>query len=373
MKRQYDLLFFIGTDAELIKMFPVIQAAERSGLSYCLIGSGQNDLSNSCIMNEILKRSIDLELSKESSIKKTAVGLFSWFLKTTRHAAKSISRHLDASNNPIMIVHGDTVSTVMGALAARKLHVRVAHVEAGLRSFNWLNPFPEEIDRQIVSKIASIHFAPTQEAANNLIRTSAKGHIVNTINNTLIDSLAFTRTIPCKNAVIQDICTQKHHVMVLHRQENLANTKLVNRVVDLACAQNSDSQCVFILHEPTRVVLEEKGLLEKLRSCNSVTLLPRVEYCDFMKLLDSSEYVITDGGSNQEELYYLGVPCLILRTHTERNEGLGHNANLFNGDIEEIARFASSFEKHRCTPADVESSPSQIIINELVRLRETGN
>ncbi len=365
----HKLVFFVGTDAELIKLFPILLKITDLGLDYKLVCSGQNDLNHSYILNQIVKKPIDLELSSEDSIVKSARGLLTWFIKTNRITATAIRNSIAYSKSTVFIVHGDTVSTVMGAIAAKKLGLRLAHVEAGLRSFNWLNPFPEEIDRSIVSKRANIHFAPGDAAMENLKRAGVKGQIINTHNNTLIDSLAIAQTIPCKNAALEPLIAQPHSVMVVHRQENLNNLKLVREMVDIAC-QPSDSACAFIMHEPTRVTLQAMGLLDKLEACPTVTLLPRVEYCDFMKLLGSSDYVLTDGGSNQEELSYMGIPALILRTHTERQEGLGKNATLYDGSVDSIKHFLSTYQSMRRNPVSPEQSPSSIIADSLSKLVE---
>ena len=122
----------------------------------------------------------------------------------------------------------------MGAYLAKHFGMRVAH-EAGLRSHNWLNPFPEEIDRVLTSRCVRLHFAPGQEAAANL--SKAKGLVVNTTYNTIADSLAYSRTIPCKDPVIAELQSAPYFVFVMHRQENLANKTLVRDMLSRALQQ----------------------------------------------------------------------------------------------------------------------------------------
>ena len=144
---QSGIYFFIGTEAELIKLFPVMLQLQAQQVPYHIIASGQNDIVKSTILRALNGGHVDLELSKESDIKKSAAGLMQWFAATWHKGKKAIPAHFgrDTLRGTTMVVHGDTVSTVMGAYLAKHFGMRVAHVEAGLRSHNWLNPFPEEI------------------------------------------------------------------------------------------------------------------------------------------------------------------------------------------------------------------------------------
>lgn len=231
---QSGIYFFIGTEAELIKLFPVMLQLQAQQVPYHIIASGQNDIVKSTILRALNGGHVDLELSKESDIKKSAAGLMQWFAATWHKGKKAIPAHFgrDTLRGATMVVHGDTVSTVMGAYLAKHFGMRVAHVEAGLRSHNWLNPFPEEIDRVLTSCCVRLHFAPGQEAAANL--SKAKGLVVNTTYNTIADSLAYSRTIPCKDPVIAELQSAPYFVFVMHRQENLANKTLVRDMLSRA-------------------------------------------------------------------------------------------------------------------------------------------
>ncbi len=361
-----NIYFFIGTEAELIKIFPVIIACIRKDITCHIISSGQNDLTKSRIMKEISLNGNFLELSKESDIQKSAKGLLKWFIKTYRSAINKIESmfNIDILKGSPMVVHGDTVSTFMGALVGKKLHMKVCHVEAGLRSHHLLNPFPEEIDRLLTSRIARVHFAPGKEAAENLAR--AKGKIINTQHNTLIDSLNISRTMPIITDSLNTVLPLDYFVFVMHRQENLMNKEFVKQIV--ACIEKIAEQrkCVLILHQITENVLREMEILPRLQNSSDFILFRRVDYFDFMKILDHAKYVITDGGSNQEELYYMGKPCLIMRKTTERGEGIGQNARLFNGNVKELRDFASEYVSMQIAPITVNHSPAEIIAEVLV-------
>lgn len=363
-----NLYFFIGTEAELIKVFPVIIAGMEKGVVCHIIASGQNDLKKSRIMREIQLNGKFLELSQESDIKKSAKGLLVWFAKTYRGAVKQITQVFDKEElkGAPMVVHGDTVSTFMGARIGKKLGCVVCHVEAGLRSHHLLNPFPEEIDRLLTSRIARVHFAPGEEPAENLKR--ARGTVVNTKYNTILDSLKYSEHMQVLTKEVEDLRGQDYFVFVMHRQENLANKEFVRQVLDRVKRFAQNRKCVLILHKITEVTLEEMGQLEELKENENFVLLPRVDYFDFMKLLQGAQYVITDGGSNQEELHYMGKPCLIMRKTTERQEGIGQNAVLYGGDVAAMERFEKKYKEYCMESLLEESSPSKAIAGELQKL-----
>lgn len=367
-----NLNFFIGTEAELIKMFPVMMKLQEKQTPYRIIASGQNDIKASPVLSTLNGGHVDLELSEESSIQKTAAGLLRWYFQTSRQQVKAFRAAFrgDDMARSIMVVHGDTVSTMMGATLGKKLGMHVAHVEAGLRSHNWLNPFPEEIDRVVTSWKADMHFAPGQVPCMNLKR--AKGAVVDTVYNTIADSLAYSRTIPCKDAHITALQHSTYFVFVLHRQENLARKAFLEALVKRVIRQSENFPCVFILHKPTEIALRENGLLDLILKCKNITVLPRVNYFDFMKLLEGAQFVLTDGGSNQEELSYMGKPCLILRTHTERQDGIGENVVLYDGDLNKMDAFLRTYPEHRREPIVPLFSPAELIADTLRQKIQEG-
>lgn len=367
------IFFFVGTEAEFIKLFPVIMECQRSGNECNIIASGQNDIKKSRIMDFIKLNGKFVELSQEEDIKKNAVGLFTWFIKTKQNAIKIIMKNFskeELSNVP-MVVHGDTVSTLMGALVGRRLRMKVCHVEAGLRSHHLFNPFPEEIDRLLTSLVSKIHFAPGQEAVDNLKHT--KGQVVDTVYNTILDSLNFSQEMPIITKGLEDIIKEDYFVFVMHRQENLMNKDFVKQVIQRVEKLVEVRKCVFILHEITKNTLKEMGLMERLSSNSNFILLPRVDYFDFMKLLKVSQFVITDGGSNQEELHYMGKACLIMRKTTERNEGIGQNAIMYQGDVDKILVFGKEYKDFEISSVMADESPSSIVANYLEYLGKYDN
>lgn len=366
-----DIFFFLGTEAELIKIFPIIMGCMKQGAVCHVVASGQNDLTKSRIMREISLNGKFVELSKESEIEKSAKGLMKWFAKTWCGAVKQIKSQfvVDDFKGAPMVVHGDTVSTFMGALVGKKLGCKVCHVEAGLRSHHLLNPFPEEIDRLLTSRVARVHFAPGEGPSRNLSRV--KGQVVNTQYNTILDSLRYSKKMPVASEFLKSVLGQNYFVFVMHRQENLANKEFVRQVIDkVRGLTRNGTNCVLILHKITESTLENIGILSELKEDKQFILLPRVDYFDFMKLLDGACYVITDGGSNQEELYYMGKPCLVMRRTTERQEGIGQNAVLFDGYMEQITLFGQEFHRYEISAGEQGESPSEKIAKKLMEICE---
>lgn len=363
-----SIYFFIGTEAELIKIFPVIIECQNAGKICHIIASGQNDLRKNRIIDFVKLNGIFIELSREEEIRKSAMGLLIWFLKIRRRASVQIKKCFQKNDlkGANLVVHGDTVSTMMGAFVGRRLGMRVCHVEAGLRSHNLLNPFPEEIDRLITSRIASVHFAPGKRPVENLRRV--KGIVVNTEYNTILDSLAYSRDMEVMTWEVQEIQSEDYFVFVMHRQENLMNNDFVKRVLGNVKRFSRERKCVLILHKITENKLRELGILDDLKKDQHFLLLPRVDYFDFMKLLDGAQFVITDGGSNQEELYYMGKPCLIMRKHTERQEGIGENAVMYSGKIENMRKFEKKYEDYRKKSMFEKNRPSKKICDILCKL-----
>lgn len=358
-----NIYFFIGTEAELIKVFPVIIECQKSGNVCHIIASGQNDLNKSRILKNIQLNGKYVELSKEEEIKKSAKGLLSWFITTKRKSMAIIKKNLNVQEmkGAPFVVHGDTVSTYMGAMIGKKLGCIVCHVEAGLRSHNLLNPFPEEIDRLLTSRIARVHFAPGEEPVKNLKKV--KGKVINTIYNTILDSLNYSKSMFVESKEVNRLLEQEYFVFVMHRQENLMNREFFASVLERVEQLSKKKTCVLILHKITENVLREMGVLQDLQTDKNFVLLPRVDYFDFMKLLDNSSFVITDGGSNQEELHYMGKPCLIMRKTTERNEGIGKNAILFSGSMEQINEFGEKYETYKGNAVKIDELPSRKIMN----------
>jgi len=358
--------FFIGTEAELIKLLPVIKEFQKRNIPFYIIASGQNNIEKSEILKYLAIKNVDLVLAK-GQIKQTAFGVLSWFFSTLIRSIFLLRKLFTSDKvNKVMIVHGDTVSTVMGAILAKIYGMKLVHIEAGLRSFNLLNPFPEEIDRLIVSYLSSIHFCPNEWAYNNL--KNRNGEKVVTKQNTLYESSQIALSKKNETDIVERLKVKKYAVFILHRQENIYNTNILLEFLDALKKTAEKITCVFVIHEPTKQVLISRNLYESIHNNQKIILISRMSYFDFTKLLFHSEFIVTDGGSNQEEMYYFGKPCLIVRKVTERIEGLGKNVVLSKGNMGQIAYFVENYKRYKQNPIRDNTNPSKIIVDYLVKL-----
>lgn len=353
MEKSPRYCFFVGTQAELIKLLPVIRTFKERNIPFTFISSGQNELSKQLLENT----HIDIQLH-EKILFPHMFWVVVWFFQTMLRGYFVMNTKIKRAHRCILIVHGDTISSLMGAILGKLLGFRIAHIEAGLRSFNMVSPFPEEIDRLIISKLTTYHFCPNKWACNNL--KSVRGIKINTIQNTLWEQFCFAINKKTTAPVQQN---KPYFLLVIHRQENLYNQKLITNLVTEILKQASKLNIVFILHEPTKIALTKYSLLKKLEKNNRVILLPRQDYYAFTKIIEQCECMVTDGGSNQEESYYLGKPCLILRTVTERIEGLQENVVMSNNDPAVIQTFFADYKKYKRKPLLSSDKPSEIIVN----------
>lgn len=359
------LYFFIGTEAELMKMYCVVQEARKRGYECKIISNGQNNIKGTYFL-DILGGTIDIDLTCYAAKEKNMLEYLKWFIKTERLGVKKLKDEIKNadSKDVLMIVHGDTMSTLMGARIAQKCKMDYVHVESGPRSFNWLSPFPEEIDRYFSSKKSKINFCSRQEFTD-MAAKYFKGKAVNTEYNTGIETLYLALE---HNEVSkpQRIIEEKYFLVAIHRQENLMSetfmTKAFEEIIDLS----NDMKCLFIYHEQTRNALEKVGMWEKVKACENIVIVPRQGYFDFINSVENSEFVVADGCGNQQEFYYLGKPYLIMRTEVEQNsDGLQWNAIYFENDYSNIRKFYENYNIYKKERVIPKILPSQIIMNTL--------
>jgi UDP-N-acetylglucosamine 2-epimerase (non-hydrolysing) len=344
----------LGTKAQLIKMAPVMCALRDAGTPYTLISTGQHRET----MDELLAH-FNLPPPGRTlyqgpdivSIPKMLLWATSILWQTLRNRRALFP---DQRPGSIVLVHGDTFSTLLGALMGRIAGIQVGHVESGLRSFNLFHPFPEELTRLITFRLADVYFCPGAWATGNVRKY--RGRCVDTEYNTLLDALGYAR----RAAYRVDVQVPPHPFALasLHRFENVFNRTALERVVGIVERIACDIPMVFILHKPTEKNLHKFGLYDRLASNPRIELRGRYDYFRFIRLLDAAEFVVSDGGSNQEECFYLGKPVLLLREATERQEGLGLNCVLSRYEPAVIDRFVRAYAAHRQPAVAPAVSPS---------------
>ena len=351
-----------GTAAEYIKLFPVINALKSRNTEVFLISSGQNLLFNNPLLN-LSKSQVDLLLSRPTT-KQTAFGLLIWFVKTSIVALFKVPAFVRSKKIDCIVIHGDTVSTMMGAIVSRFAGVKVAHVEAGLRSFSLLRPFPEEICRIVASRFVDISFCPNNWAAKNL-QKGIGGKKVVTHQNTLLDSLQTAKKLPPISSVMKQI-VHPYFIFVLHRQENLFDTSFVEKMFDRILKESLKLFCVMIIHKPTEMILRKLGIFNKIIDSPNVLVFERLDYVTFSHILMGCNFIVTDGGSNQEECFFLGKSCLVLRSESERTEGLGENIKLAGKNFDLIEDFFSNPKQYERPSIHGFESPSEVIAKSLL-------
>lgn len=353
---------FIGTKAQLIKMGPVMRALQQSGVPYRFIHSGQHHETIQDLIANFGIKAPDVTLYNDRDI----TGIFQmllWSLKIMLKGALNPEWLWGSREKGYVLNHGDTFSTLLGTLLAKLHRHKAVHVESGLRSFNFFHPFPEELVRVIVMRLSDVAYAPGAWAVSNLKQLRCE--IINTQENTLLDS---TRQ-HLKVTASPNLRPAGHYAIVsIHRFENIFDRKRLEWIVEQVIASSQQEKLLFILHKPTRIRLEQSGLLSRLEQCGNIELRPRYDHIDFLHLVAGADFVITDGGSNQEECHYLGKPCLIMRSHSERPEGLGSNAVLAQYDAGIVADFVGNVDRYRRPGMlDTAMHPSQLIANDLAR------
>lgn len=205
----------------------------------------------------------------------------------------------------IVLVYGDTNSTLAGALAASKLHIKVAHVEAGLRSFDLT--MPEEINRVLTDHISDLLFCPTETAVLNLKKEGITTGVYN-VGDVMLDALEYNIKIAEEKAtVLEDLglSSTEYLVATVHRASNTDNFRNLSSIVNAFC--DTDFPIVFPVHPRTEKYLKKYGLWEKL--CEKIKVIPPLGYLEMLKLMVHSRKILTDSGGVQKETYTLGVPC----------------------------------------------------------------
>jgi UDP-N-acetylglucosamine 2-epimerase len=353
----------LGTKAQFIKMAPIVHRLEAEGIPYRLIDLGQHALITEHLRREFGIREPEVFLSKGVNVARLGQGI--WW--TTRLFARGLDRRqvrreVFGDEGGYCLIHGDTVSTVIALWLAKRAGLRVAHVEAGLRSYNMLQPFPEELVRLVVMHSSDLLFAPSEWAYENLQKMGLGAKSRRICANTSWESCAYSL------AKREDtgLGSEPYALITTHRLENIFSRRRMEILLEMLERITRTLRVVFVQHQPTIARLEELGLRPRLES------LPRIEFrtiqshAGFVSLVAGSSFVITDGGSIQEECFYLNKPCLILRSVTERREGLGENAELCTFDRPTIERFLSSWtEWKRTSELPEETSPSEEILRHL--------
>lgn len=341
------MVFLLGTKGQLIKTAGVMREAG----DYKYIQTNQHPSMNRELERLLGLRSPDLHLAVRDRDLRTPREIPPWFLKCLVSLVRN--RQIFRGES-ILVTQGDTLTTMFAALAAKLFGLKLAHIEAGLRSYSLLHPFPEEVIRRVVSKSAAYLFAPGKWAVGNL--ANERGEVVNTRQNTVYDVLG-------EIVVRKD--EAKRVVAAIHRQETIYNRKRLEAAVSVVRRASRIAPVLYVLHQPSEHQLKRFGLFDDLASDPRINLHGYLDYLSFMGVVANSLFVISDGGGLQEETYFLDVPCLLLRNRTERRVGLGVTACLSEMKEEKIDNFLNNYESYHRKSEFVREFPSRLIARKL--------
>jgi UDP-N-acetylglucosamine 2-epimerase (non-hydrolysing) len=355
--------FVVGTRAQLFKLAPVMLECRDRNLEWRWVYTAQH--------RETIAETIEMfglpppahVIVRWGTEAKSMGRMARWFgrMLLALPRGRRVLAHATGPQH-VIITHGDTFTTWLGALLGRLTRTKVMHVESGLRSFRLFQPFPEEINRLITFRLANFMACPNEAAVANVRRY--RGESFDTGGNTQIDTLRFGLQ-HLEEAEIE-IPAEPFVVATIHRYENVYNQERFAEILSILERAAQDRIVVFVRHPVTDTRLQKHGFRERLGANSRIHLVPRLQYLAFLRLVTAADFVVSDGGGNQEELSYLGVPTLIMREATERSEGLGQNAVLAGSDGTAVDSFLENPEQYR-RPADVPSgSPATSIVDFLV-------
>lgn len=354
--------FVIGTRAQLFKMTPIMLECEKRGLEWRWVYAAQHKDTFQQTLDFFGLPPADYTVVDWDTEAKTISKMLIWMWRMTiaLFRSKKILAGYTGKNH-ILLTHGDTTTTVFGALMGRLTGTKVMHVESGLRSFNIFNPFPEELNRLATFRLSDYYACPGDWAVKNVEKY--KGIKVNTHENTQMDVLKFGLENIEKATI--DLPNEKYVVLSSHRFENLYNKDRFRKIIEVAELAAKKYKVIIPQHPVTDGQITKQGYRERLEKNKNIILMPRLEYENYLKAIVNSEFVMTDGGGNQEELYHLGKPTLVLRDETERQEGVGETAIISKLDMGVIANFIDNYHDYERPRIVKDVSPTDIIVESI--------
>lgn len=320
-----QILVVAGARPNFIKIDPILRALDRSPERFrtTVVHTGQHydDQMSDVFFRElgIRRPDINLGVGSGSHASQTAAVLV------------GIEKILVETKHDLLLVVGDVNSTMAGSLAAAKLCVPVAHVEAGLRSGD--RTMPEEINRLVTDAISDLLFTSSRDGDENLLREGVPAGKIHFVGNVMIDTLLRCRDLALQSSALTklDLRPRDFALLTLHRPSNVDDRAVFERLLDALEWLQQRLPIVFPAHPRTTAQIERHDLSDRVRSLTNLRILPPQSYLDFLALQSAARIVLTDSGGVQEETTVLGVPCLTLRANTERPVTCSHGTNQLVG------------------------------------------
>ena len=311
----------VGARPNFVKLGPIHKSLKGSGNEHLIFHTGQHyDYEMSDIFfSEFTLPTPDVHLGVGSGSSCFHIGEI-----IKRLESKLLEKRID-----LVLVYGDTNSTLAGAICANKCNIKLGHIEAGLRSYD--TSMPEENNRILTDHLSDYLFAPTINAMNNLQKERIRGK-VHLTGDLSVEIIRETSSISKKSKILDilNLKSKSYLLFTMHRAENTSSKYLFVQLLETFEALK-DSIIVFPIHPRTKKMFESFGLLDRLLECSNVRTLLPVGYIDFIALLQNSLKIVTDSGGIQKEAYLLKVPCITMRKNTEWIETLKGQWNVLTG------------------------------------------
>ncbi|MCE1165575.1 MAG: UDP-N-acetylglucosamine 2-epimerase (non-hydrolyzing) [Bacteroidetes bacterium] len=342
-KNKKNILIVLGTRPEIIKLFVLYRELKKSAeFNPILFNSAQQTISEDILSylslnfdmtaEEIPNRNSDLEL------------FVAHLMKVLNDKFVIGTSGLNVKDLAGVVVQGDTVSAYTGAVWGFLNQIPVFHVEAGLRTFDHLNPFPEEFFRESIGRVASINFCPTKISFGNLLREGVNPEKCHIVGNTINDAIV---TLINENK-IKDYSSEDYILSTLHRRENWDKVTDYSRILNkLLKDKKTERKIIHLLHPNPAIRKSFYGGLNGSTSENLVISDPVNDYFEMLGMVRNAHTIISDSGGLQEESLFFNIPCGIMRKVTERPEVLEKNAKLLNFDFNEVSSFIDYSEYYR--------------------------
>lgn len=320
------VMLVFGTRPEAIKMCPLVnELKSRENIETIVCVTGQHRQ----MLDQVLE-AFQVVPDYDLSIMKAGQTLFD----ITTNILNRIGEVLDEANPDVVLVHGDTSTTFVTALACFYKQIPVGHVEAGLRTYNIYSPYPEEFNRQAVGIVAKYNFSPTELSKQNLLNEGKDELTIYVTGNTAIDALKTTVQDDYKHSELEWAKDSRLIIITAHRRENLGEPmhnmfRAIRRIMD----EHPDVKAIYPIHMNPVV---RKAAEEELGGCDRIHIIEPLEVLDFHNFLARSYLILTDSGGIQEEAPSLGKPVLVMRDTTERPEGIKAGTLKLVGTNEDI-------------------------------------
>ncbi|MDY0404559.1 UDP-N-acetylglucosamine 2-epimerase (non-hydrolyzing) [Virgibacillus sp. 179-BFC.A HS] len=314
MKRRIKVMTIFGTRPEAIKMAPLVMELKRRSEAFepiVTVTAQHREMLDQVLDIFDITPDYDLNVMKDRQS----------LAQITTNVLQGLEGIIRETKPDIVLVHGDTTTTFTASLGAFYQQVAVGHVEAGLRTWNKQSPFPEEINRQLTGVLADLHFAPTEQARQNLLQENKPKQTIIVTGNTAIDALNTTVQPDYQHPILDELGDRKLVLMTAHRRENLGeNMQHMFRAIKRLVQTHADIEVVYPVHLNPAV---REVANEILGNDERIKLIEPLSVIDFHNFASRAYLILTDSGGIQEEAPSLGVPVLVLRDTTERPEGIG--------------------------------------------------